>query len=38
MKPSLLVGLVLLLASEAWAHRLDEHLQATRIFGGHESH
>lgn len=31
MKPVLLLGLVLVLASEAWAHRLDEYLQATRI-------
>jgi hypothetical protein len=31
MKPVLLIGLVLMLASETWAHRLDEYLQATRI-------
>jgi hypothetical protein len=31
MKPALLGGLLLLLASEAWAHRLDEYLQATRV-------
>lgn len=31
MKPGLLGGLLILLATEAWAHRLDEYLQATRI-------
>lgn len=31
MKPVLLIGLVLVLASEAWAHRLDDYLQAMRI-------
>jgi len=31
MKPALLVCLLLLRASEAWAHRLDEYLQATRV-------
>ena len=31
MKPALLGCWLLLLATEAWAHRLDEYLQATRI-------
>jgi len=31
MKPVLLIGLVLVLATNAWAHRLDEYLQATRV-------
>jgi hypothetical protein len=31
MKPALLVGLLLALATDAWAHRLDEYLQATRV-------
>lgn len=31
MKPGLLGALLLLLATDAWAHRLDEYLQATRI-------
>jgi len=31
MKPGLLGSLLLLLATDAWAHRLDEYLQATRI-------
>jgi len=31
MNPRLLGGLLLLLASAAWAHRLDEYLQATRV-------
>lgn len=31
MKPVALGCLFLLLASEAWAHRLDEYLQATRV-------
>ncbi|MBC8003651.1 MAG: hypothetical protein H7X97_13780 [Opitutaceae bacterium] len=31
MKPGLLGGLLLLLAIDAWAHRLDEYLQAARV-------
>jgi len=31
MKPGWLSCLLLLLATEAWAHRLDEYLQATRV-------
>jgi hypothetical protein len=31
MKPGLLGGLLFLLATQAWAHRLDEYLQAVRV-------
>jgi hypothetical protein len=34
MKPGLLGALLLLLATEAWAHRLDEYLQAVRVSVG----
>ncbi len=37
MKPGLLGGLLFLLATQAWAHRLDEYLQAVRVSVGTNS-